>query len=257
MPPTIREWPATERPRERLIRLRPEALATRELLALVLGSGAAGRSALELGEDLLMAFGGSLRGLAAAAPGELEVVPGIGPARAGALAAAFALGRRVASEPGRADRRIRGPSDVHARLGPLLRDRRQEEFWVYYLDTQNRVLLERRLTVGLLNSSLVHPREVFAPAITHAAASLILAHNHPSGDPEPSPEDLRVTCQLVESGRLLGIPVRDHVVLGDGRFVSLMERGLCGEGAGRYQRPTRTSSGRLRPARSPGRGEAG
>jgi DNA repair protein RadC len=108
----------------------------------------------------------------------------------------------------------------------MLRDRKQEEFWAVYLDTQNRILSERRITVGLLNSSLVHPREVFAPAIALAAASCILAHNHPSGDPDPSPEDLEVTQQLVESGRLLGIPVRDHIVLGDSTFVSLLERGL-------------------------------
>lgn len=235
MSPTIREWPAGERPRERLARLRPEALAARELLAVVLGTGAAGKTAVDLASDLLAAFGGSLRQLAAAEPGELARVPGIGPARAGAVAAAFALGRRVASEPAREPRRrIRGPADIHARLGPLLRDRRQEEFWVLYLDTQNRVRLERCLTVGLLNSSLVHPREVFAPAIAHAAASLILVHNHPSGDPEPSPEDVRVTAQLAESGRLLGIPVRDHVILGDGRWVSLMERGVCGAGRGGY-----------------------
>jgi DNA repair protein RadC len=108
----------------------------------------------------------------------------------------------------------------------MLRDRKQEEFWAMYLDTQNRILSERRITIGLLNSSLVHPREVFAPAIALAAASCILAHNHPSGDPDPSPEDLEVTLQLVESGRLLGIPVRDHIVLGDSTFVSLLERGL-------------------------------
>jgi DNA repair protein RadC len=107
-----------------------------------------------------------------------------------------------------------------------LRDRKQEEFWAVYLDTQNRILSERRITIGLLNSSLVHPREVFSPAISLAAASCLLAHNHPSGDPEPSPEDLDVTRQLVESGRLLGIPVRDHIILGDGSFVSLLERGL-------------------------------
>ncbi|MFQ5679298.1 MAG: DNA repair protein RadC [Gemmatimonadota bacterium] len=228
MSPTIREWPAAERPRERLARLAAEALTTRELLALVLGSGSAGRSAVDLAAQVLNHFGGSLRRLGAAEPGELARLRGIGPARAAAVVAALALGRRLASEPARAGRRVRGPADVHARLGPLLRDRRQEEFWVLYLDTQNRVRLERCLTVGLLNSSLVHPREVFAPAISHAAASLILAHNHPSGDPEPSAEDVRVTAQLAESGRLLGIPVRDHVVLGDGRYVSLMERGLCG-----------------------------
>lgn len=236
MTPTIREWPAAERPRERLARLRPDALSTRELLAIVLGSGASGRSALDLAGALLERFEGSLRRLGAAEGGELRSVRGIGPARAAAVAAALALGRRAEGEPARTERRVRGPADVHARLGPVLRDRRQEEFWVLYLDTQNRVLLERCLTVGLLNSSLVHPREVFAPAIAHAAASLILAHNHPSGDPEPSPEDLRVTCQLADSGKLLGIPVRDHVILGDGRWVSLMERGLCGAGSSGYRR---------------------
>lgn len=222
---TMREWPAEERPRERLAALRPGALATRELLAILIGSGGARRSALALAGDLLDRYGGSLRGLSRAQAAELEATPGIGPARAAAIAAALELGRRLCSEPARRDRRIRGPRDVYCRLGPRLRDRTQEEFWVLYLDTQNRVVSERCLTVGLLNSSLVHPREVFAPAIVRPAASLILAHNHPSGDPEPSPEDLEVTRQLVESGRLLGIPVRDHIVLGDG-FVSLLERGL-------------------------------
>lgn len=223
---TIREWPRMERPRERLSALRPDALATRELLAIVLGSGASGRSALDLASDLLEQFGGSLRRLGGAEPRALEAIVGVGPARAATITAAFELGRRLASEPGRREPRIRGPRDAHRRLGPLLRDCRQEEFWALYLDTQNRVLSQIRLTVGLLNSSLVHPREVFAPALEHAAASLLLVHNHPSGDPEPSPEDTRVTRQLVESGELLGIPVRDHVILGDGRYVSLMERGL-------------------------------
>jgi DNA repair protein RadC len=223
---TIREWPDTDRPRERLEKLAAAALPVRELLALVLGSGSAGRSALELGTELLLRYDGSLRRLGAAEPAELREVPGIGPAGAAKIAAALELGRRLATEPASRGDRIRGPGDVFRRLGPLLRDRRQEEFWVLYLDSQNRVLSERRITVGLLNSSLVHPREVFAPAIARAAASLILAHNHPSGDPDPSPEDLDVTVQMVESGRLLGIPVRDHIVLGDTTFVSLLERGL-------------------------------
>lgn len=223
---TIREWPDTDRPRERLEKLAAGALPVRELLALVLGSGSAGRSALELGTDLLLRYDGSLRRLGTAEPAELRELPGIGPAGAAKIAAALELGRRLATEPASRGDRIRGPGDVFRRLGPLLRDRRQEEFWVLYLDSQNRVLSERRVTVGLLNSSLVHPREVFAPAIARAAASLILAHNHPSGDPDPSPEDLDVTVQMVESGRLLGIPVRDHIVLGDTTFVSLLERGL-------------------------------
>lgn len=246
MSPRIREWPAGERPRERLVRLRADALATRELIAIVLGAGGAGRSAVELAGELLGRFEGSLRKLAAAEPAELEAIVGIGEAKAAAITAALALGCRFASEPAREVTRVRGPGDVHARLGPLLRDRRQEEFWVLYLDTQNRVELERCLTVGLLNSSLVHPREVFAPAIAVSAASLILAHNHPSGDPEPSPEDVRVTGQLVESGRLLGIPVRDHVILGDDHFVSLMERGLCGSAA----IPGYLPDGTLKPALS-------
>jgi len=228
MSPTIRELPTDERPRERLLRLRPDALSTPELLGVVLGSGAAGRSAVEVAAELLARHGGSLRLLAIAEPRGLERTPGVGPARAAAVAAAMTLGRRLAAEPAREATRIRGPRDVYGRLGPLLRDRRQEEFWVLHLDTQNHILIERCMTVGLLNSSLVHPREVFAPAITAGAASLVLVHNHPSGDPEPSPEDIAVTRQLVESGRLLGIPVRDHVVLGADAWVSLSERGLCG-----------------------------
>ena len=224
----MREIAVEERPRERLLRLRGDALTTAELLGVVLGSGAAGRSAVDVATDLLAAHEGSLRRLAVAEPRGLEQTAGVGPARAAAVCAALTLGRRLAAEPAREIRRVRGPRDVYGRLGPLLRDRRQEEFWALHLDTQNRVLIERCLTVGLLNSSLVHPREVFAPAIAAGAASLILAHNHPSGDPEPSPEDIAVTRQLVESGRLLGIPVRDHIVLGDGAYVSLRERGMCG-----------------------------
>jgi DNA repair protein RadC len=222
----IRELPTDERPRERLESHSPASLSARELLAVLLGSGCAGRSSLDLASELLVSHGGSLRRIGASEAGALRGVPGIGPARAAVIAAAFELGRRATAEPARRSARIRGPRDVFLRLGPTLRDRRQEEFWVLYLDTQNRVVSERRITVGLLNSSLVHPREVFAPAIALAAASCILAHNHPSGDPDPSPEDLDVTLQLVESGRLLGIPVRDHIVLGDGGFVSLLERGL-------------------------------
>ncbi len=226
MSPTIREWPAADRPRERLATLAASALSTSELLAILLGSGGAGRSALDLAGEVLIRFEGSLRRLGAAESGELQTIPGIGPARASTVAAAFELGRRMEAEPARRADRVSGPGDVFRRLGPTLRDRRQEEFWVLYLDTQNRVLSERRITIGLLNSSLVHPREVFAPAIALAAASLILVHNHPSGDPDPSPEDLEVTFQLVESGRLIGIPVRDHIVIGDGAYASLLERGL-------------------------------
>ena len=225
MAPRMQELPDGERPRERLTALAPDALSARELLTILLGSGSAGRSAADVAGELLARFG-SLRRLATAETAELERVTGIGFARACVVVAAFELGRRLAAEPSERRVRIRGPADVFRRLGPHLRDRRQEEFWALYLDTQNAVLSERRVTVGLLNSSLVHPREVFSPAITWAAASIVLVHNHPSGDPDPSPEDLEVTFQLVESGRLIGIPVRDHIVIGDGRYASLLERGL-------------------------------
>ena len=225
MSPTIREWPVDERPRERLASLQPAALATRELLAILLGVGSRGRSSIEVATDLLEACEGSLRRLAQADTAEITAVRGIGEARAARIVAAMELGRRLAGESGRKSRRVRGPRDVFLRLGPKLRDSRQEEFWAIYLDTQNRIRLERRLTVGLLNSSLVHPREVFAPAIARAAASIIVVHNHPSGDPEPSAEDFAVTAQLMEAGCLLGIPVRDHVIVGDASYVSMAERG--------------------------------
>lgn len=222
----IREWPAERRPRERLDALGAGEVSTAELLAVVIGSGGAGESALGLAAALLGRHGGSLRRLGAASPPDLEAVSGIGPARAAALCAALELGRRMTAERRSAGRRISGPRDVSRRLAPLLRDRRQEEFWALYLDTQNRVLSERRITVGLLNASLVHPREVFAPALRKSAASVVVAHNHPSGDPEPSGEDRAVTRQLGASGALLGIPLRDHVILGADGYVSLRKRGI-------------------------------
>lgn len=205
--------------------MQPAALATRELLAILLGVGTRGSSSIDVAADLLESHEGSLRRLARADAAEIQAVRGIGEARAARIVAAMELGRRLAGEAGQATERVRGPRDVFRRLGPKLRDSRQEEFWALYLDTQNRIRLERRLTVGLLNSSLVHPREVFRPAITQGAASIIVAHNHPSGDPEPSAEDFAVTAQLMEAGCLLGIPVRDHVILGDSGYVSLAERG--------------------------------
>lgn len=254
----IREWPAERRPRERLGALGAGEVSTAELLALVIGSGGAGESALGLATSLLSRHGGSLRRLGSASPADLEGVPGIGPARSSALCASLELGRRMAAERGRTARRISGPRDVSRRLAPLLRDRKQEEFWALYLDTQNRVLSERRVTVGLLNASLVHPREVFAPALRRSAASVVVAHNHPSGDPEPSDEDLAVTRQLGASGALLGIPLRDHVVLGADDYVSLRKRGCLPVSspprAAREARRSRPATPPPGPERSPATG---
>jgi DNA repair protein RadC len=223
---SVRAWPAGERPRERLATVGPDALSTRELVAILVGSGGRGRNTLEVAGGLLGSVDGSLRRLAIALPGELERLPGVGPAVAARLAAALELGRRLARE-GPAERtRIRGPADVFARCAPLLRDLPQEEFRVLLLNAQHAVFREVLVTRGILDASVVHPREVFRQAVAETAAAVILVHNHPSGDPSPSQEDRQVTRQLADAGRLLGIPVLDHVVVGDARYVSFVEAGL-------------------------------
>ncbi len=228
---TIKEWPSMERPRERFLALGPTALRTPELLAILASSGAGGRSALEIAEALYDRFERSLRRLGSAPGSQLMTVPGIGEARAVAIQAALELGRRAAEEVRNNDDRVTTPRDVYRRFELKLRDLRQEEFHVLLLNTQNAVIRELMVTRGILDASVVHPREVFAPALAEAAAAVILVHNHPSGDPTPSPADREVTRQLVEAGRVLGIPVRDHVVVGNGRFTSFLDLGLISSAA--------------------------
>lgn len=226
----IKEWPGPERPRERLQTAGPAALSLRELLGILIGSGTEGRSAVEVAGDLLKGADGSLRRLASAPPAEMQRVRGVGPAVAARLAAALELGRRLARE-GPSDRtRIRGPADVYEWCAPSMRDALQEEFRVLLLNTQHAVMREVVVTRGILDASVVHPREVFRAAIVESAAAVILVHNHPSGDPTPSREDREVTQQLVAAGRILGIPVLDHVIIGDARYVSLVEAGVMAPG---------------------------
>jgi DNA repair protein RadC len=215
----IREWPVQERPRERLLADGASALASRELLAILIGSGREGASAVEIAGGLLRAADGSLRRLASSSPAELAAVQGIGPAVAARISSALELGRRLAREGPLERTRIRGPRDVYDLCAPSMRDLSQEEFRVLLVNTQHAVVRE-------IDASIVHPREVFRAAITESAAAMILVHNHPSGDPAPSAEDRDVTRQLAEAGRLIGIPVLDHVVVGDGRYVSFVEAGL-------------------------------
>ena len=222
----IRELPRSERPRERLKHLGATALSSAELLALVVGSGAGGRSAIAVGHEMLAASEGSLRRLAGRPVASLTALTGVGTARAVAVHAALELGRRMAGESRDEGAPVRSPRDVHALFAPRLEDLPVEEFHVAVLDSQHR--LERDITVtrGLLSASLVHPREVFREAIAERAASIILVHNHPSGDPTPSADDRVVTEQLVAAGRLLDIPVHDHVIIGRGRYTSFAEAGL-------------------------------
>lgn len=212
-----------DRPRERLRSVGSANLSLAELLALVLGSGSGGHPAMRIGERILAAADGSLARLAALDVASLERVPGVGAATAARVAAALELGRRAAATSFEVGDPIRGPADVFARMGPRLRDEHQEEFHALLLNSRHRVIREVLVTRGLLDSALIHPREVFRPAVTEGAAGVILVHNHPSGDPTPSAEDRAVTRQLGEAGRALGIPVLDHVVVGGGSYASLAE----------------------------------
>lgn len=226
----MKDWPAPDRPRERLHSVGPAALSARELIAILVGSGTERKSAVEVAGGLLRACEGSLRRLSTTPPAELRRVPGVGPVVAARISAALELGRRMARE-GPAERgRIRGPRDIYERCAPMLRDLSQEEFRILLLNTHHHVIRETVVTRGTLDASLVHPREVFRPAIVESAAAIILVHNHPSGDPAPSPDDRAVTTQLAEAGRLLGIPVVDHVIVGDGCYISFVEAGLLAPG---------------------------
>ena len=222
---TIKERPSDERPRERLEKMGASALSVTELLAIQLRTGSSVQSALGLAAELLHAFGG-LRGVAAASREELSRVKGIGPVKAIEICAAVELSRRLSVLSGDDKPCIRSPQDVSNLLMAEMRDLKKEHLRSLLLDTKNRVIKTCTVSIGILDSSLVHPREVFKDAIIASAAAIIVAHNHPSGDPSPSAEDRRITQRLHECGQLLGIELLDHIILGDNRFVSLKERGV-------------------------------
>lgn len=220
---TIRDWPLQDRPREKVLRFGVQNVSDAELLAILLRTGRKGSTAVDLARGLFSSER-TLQEIAGLDPDVLQTL-GIGESRAVILAAAFELGRRV--ESGKEDGVfIHGPEDVEQIFGPKLRDRSQEEFWMLPLNSANRLLRPVQVTIGTLNASLVHPRECFRPAIERSAASVVFVHNHPSGNPEPSQEDLAITRQLADAGKLLGIPVHDHVILSRTSYTSLAERGL-------------------------------
>jgi DNA repair protein RadC len=222
----LRELPRGERPRERLKDLGAQALSASELLAILIGTGTSRNSALAVAHLVLARSGGSLRRLAAQPVAILTTVHGLGPARAVAIHAALELGRRLSAEARDEGAPLRSPRDVWLAYAPRLEDLPVEEFHVAVLDAQHRLDRDITITRGILNSSLVHPREVFREAIAERAAAIVLVHNHPSGDPTPSPDDRTITAQLVAAGRILDIPVADHVVVGRGRYLSFAEAGL-------------------------------
>jgi DNA repair protein RadC len=225
-PLTIREMPRSDRPRERLLDLGVQSMSSVELLAIVLGAGTGGRSALQVGHAVLAEAGGSLKRIAREPVATLTAVAGVGMARAVTIHASLELGRRMATEGRSEGLPVLKPVDVVELYGSRMENLPVEEFHVAVLDAQHRLARDITVTRGLLSSSLVHPREVFREAIAERAAAVILVHNHPSGDPAPSLEDCLITQQLVSAGRVLDIPVNDHVIIGHGRYVSFAEAGL-------------------------------
>jgi DNA repair protein RadC len=221
----LRELPAEERPRERMLRCGSQALSNAELLAVLLRTGTIAENAVHLAGRVLSSAGG-LRQLVGMSIEQLTKIKGIGPAKALQLRAGIELGQRLArSLPGEKTV-IRSPGDAADLLMEELRYLTTEHFVCLFLDTKNQVIAQETLSVGSLNASIVHPREVFKAAIVRSSASIICVHNHPSGDPAPSSEDVEITLRLVEAGRLIGVPVLDHIIIGDRKYASLKEQGL-------------------------------
>ncbi len=225
----LRELPADERPRERLIAYGEAALSNIELIAVALRTGSRGENVISLAQRLLGEFHG-LAGVATASVSELCRVAGIGPAKAAQIKAALELGRRLVATGGESRPRISSPYEAADRFLAEMGNSPQEELRVMLLDTKNQVLRTPTVYIGNVNTSVVRPAEVFREAIRDTATSVIIAHNHPSGDPTPSPEDVAVTREIVRAGEILGIRVLDHLVIGKGRFTSLRERGLGFDG---------------------------
>lgn len=223
---SIQNLPQGERPRERLMLHGPESMATSELLAIILGSGMKGRSVLQLSQELIAHFG-SLERLAEATLEELKQIKGIGHAKALQLKAIFGLGLRISRQSIGPKYRIENPLHAYNLVKEELEGEKREIFIVILLDVKGCVICHKVVAIGTLSNSLVHPREVFHPAIRHSAASMILVHNHPSGDPTPSKQDREVTKMLIDAGKLMGIPVNDHIIVGKGNYVSLRQEGVC------------------------------
>ncbi|MEW5871326.1 MAG: DNA repair protein RadC [Chloroflexota bacterium] len=221
----ITDLDQAERPRERLAKLGPQALSQAELLAILLRTGVPGENAVQVGQRLLQAFGG-LAGLHRANYDEVCDQHGVGPAKAAQIKAAIELGRRLAVEAPEERPAVHSPEDAAALVRYEMSALEQEELRVMLLDTRNRVLDIQTLYRGSLNSSQVRVGELFKAAIRRNAAGVLVVHNHPSGDPAPSPDDVALTRAIVQAGKLLDIEVLDHLIIGGGRFVSLKERGL-------------------------------
>ena len=222
---TVRDLPRQERPRERLQKFGPEALSAQELLALVIGRGIPNKSVMNIAQELLAKFG-NVKAIGQATIEELSQIKGIGLAKAAQIKACFELGKRENLEPELKNFDVKNPEGVVKAIRASIQDKAKEHFKLILLNPRNKIIGISTISIGTLNASLVHPREVFKDAIVHSAASVVLAHNHPSGDPEPSEDDIAITKRLIEAGKILGIEVMDHIIIAKNGFFSFKEKGL-------------------------------
>jgi len=221
----LRDVPQEERPRERMLQFGAQALSNAELLAILLRTGTYAESSVQLAQRILKESG-ALRNIVDMSIDQLMMIKGIGPAKALQIQASIELGKRLARTTLNDKIIIRAPKDAASLLMEELCYLQKEHFVCLFLNTKNHVIGQETLSIGSLNTSIVHPREVFRAAIKRSSAALICAHNHPSGDPTPSSEDIEITTRLIAAGNIIGIEVLDHIILGDHNFVSLKEKGL-------------------------------
>lgn len=219
---TIQQMPEAERPRERLLQHGPESISSAELIAIILGSGTKGCSVLQIAQELLVKFG-TLQKFSEASLEELQQIKGLGQAKAIQLKAALCLGLRASRQSAEQKYKIVNPLHAYHYIKEELEHEKRELIVVILQNSKGYALSHHIVATGALSQALVHPREIFHPAIRHKAASLVIVHNHPSGDPAPSPDDLKVTKVLIEAGRLVDIPINDHLIIGLGRYVSLRQ----------------------------------
>jgi DNA repair protein RadC len=222
----VHDLPLSERPRERLSRLGSEALSSQEILALILGRGTKGESVIVTAQKLLIRFG-NLKNLASASIEELTQIKGIGPAKAAQIKATFELSKRLENSSSETTKiTVKSPEDVVKTARNLLKGKKKEHFLVICLDTRNHLIKTSTVSIGSLDCSIVHPREVFKDAISSSAASVIFIHNHPSGDPTPSEDDIKMTKRLIEAGEIIGIEVLDHIIICDSEHLSMKAKNL-------------------------------
>ena len=223
---TIKDMPQSEQPREKLLAGGVETLSNAELIAILLATGTKELTAISLAENILNYSNDGLRFLTDTTVEELSNIKGIGLAKSAQLIAAVELGKRIALTTKVNNYRIKSPMDVSSLLMEELRYKKKEYFNILLLNTKHELISIENISIGSLNASIVHPREVFQRAIKRSSSAIILVHNHPSGDPSPSNEDIKITKRLQEAGNIVGIEVLDHIIIGDGNYCSLKEKGL-------------------------------